>query len=605
MRIGEQAFAKEDLVYGHEWRKPDPAVIMVEEAEDEMCPEDSILLIVRIPTTGSQVLKLYFCMTLEDEPTIVQLAGLFDSRLTDTGLENIVDLEVDANVNPPFCHGFHFITRGTPPADKVYFLLSNSFFQYFDHGFSGWVIEGYAERRPFWNPNDLFYIWNMINVYEAWPWPNPYIFQQMTPYPTFSQLQDFHLDASVFGNVKLTQTEIEVVDSVIDVEDDVIGGGPGSGWPVGVIYHKPVFRQYDYDGTLVHDNDIDGMLSNYYSSGYPYESDADPVKDLAYTPLSIRPSGDNYYIFVAKNEVNLFGHRSEKVQKLLWTPGAASPSFVTEKPEHYQNSGPPGDYYLYYSDDIYFVGVRTFVWQYNAPSWATTRYEVWRTGDTLTLHFYDLTIARSGYIDHWLCGATTGHTELRSYYTCAISPLGWHIQDEKTYLVYADTVVSDNYNNELDGTHPGYLHETYFENTVKNYMKVTGLMGSDIELRASDGAEIKSIYGFLVRYNFDNLGQYYWAVATWSCAGTEVRDVSLSVFGDKLLISYLVVGVYKQINEYNSDWSNLITTHELEETMLERVFAFYDMTTETLIWRGTIDIVPATERATAGFLMAP
>lgn len=603
LSTGERVVVREDLVYGHEWRKPAP-VLEVKEPEFLPCPEGAILLIVRI-SDGSRAHKYFFCMTLEAEPAIVELSGLQDPRLVDTGLDNVIDLEVSAGVIPSFCQGFNYIVRGVGDAQKTYVLLSNSFYQHFEHYFSGWSIEGYAERRPFWNTNPDYYIWNMSEVYIAWPWPNPYLFQQIVRYPIYSQVQDFHLDASIFGNVKLTQAEIEIISTEIDVHDDITNLSMGGGQPVGVIYHKPAFKRYDYNGEVLSSKDLNQMLGSFYSSGYPYDADADPVKDTVYTPLSIVPSGSNYLLFVAKNEVNLFGHKSEKVQKLLWTPGNALPSFVAEKPEHYQNSGPPGNYYLYYSDDIYLTGVRTFVWQYDAPSHAVTRYEVWRTGDTLTLYFYDLTIVRSGYIDHWLCGATTGHTELRRYYTCGICPLGWHRQDGKTYLVYANVVVSDNYNNESDGSHPGYLHETYFENTVKASLKATGLVGSDIELKTLEGEEIKSVYGFLVRYNFDYIHDLNWAVATWGCSGTEVRDISLSVFGDKLLVSYLVVRVVKYMNDYESDWSDLSTSYELSETILERVFAFYDLPTETLIWRGEIDLIPKDERATVGFLMSP
>ena len=85
-------------------------------------------------------------------------------------------------------------------------------------------------------------------------------------------------------------------------------------------------------------------------------------------------------------------------------------------------------------------------------------------------------------------------------------------------------------------------------------------------------------------------------------SGVEIRDVSVSKYGDLLLVTFLLAEVYQEKPEWypGSYYRNIAPSAVSTETLTDRIYQFYSIPDKTILWTGRI--VGDGERLTAGFV---
>ena len=445
---------------------------------------------------------------------------------------------------------------------------------------------------------------------DGLPQPNPWILFRAGSPPPIGERQDTQLDTSLLRAVFLTEDTVTLVDNSIGVHDFTVEGAFGNLYSACVMFNKPVFKQYDYDGNLLCEYDLTQLLKNYYGTNYPFipepEGGDERLCGAGYTPVAILPDGDHYLLYVLRSDIEKppFGRYIEVLHKLkLELDGSLV--YLTEFDE--TQAERPGD--IIVALDSYH---RTVYWTdnmhisvYHTDSWVSgvTWPKIYKATDRITFIFYDLTVILTDDVYWYRSGPYPQFAE-HMLYTCSVAPLAWERIDGKSFLVYGEIRVtaSETFDEIIDGEQVWHF---YFIDQVKAYLKATDLEPLEFELKDSEGNEIVSAYNF-----------HTWRTASswtrsWSVSGREVRNVCISVFGSIIMITYLVVSVSRQMGTLHVEGGGGLSTsgeHNLSESIIERVFAFYDsskpLEEERLIWRGKIDEVPDEEYATAGFLMA-
>jgi len=104
---------------------------------------------------------------------------------------------------------------------------------------------------------------------------------------------------------------------------------------------------------------------------------------------------------------------------------------------------------------------------------------------------------------------------------------------------------------------------------------------ADKEIQNITDAEY--IFVEALKYN----GNYYGS--SWGCSGTEIRDVGIAIGEEKILITYAIVQISKELDEkwYQEGYPNDWTEHVFQEEIIARIFAFFDFD-GNLLWLGQI-----------------
>ena len=104
---------------------------------------------------------------------------------------------------------------------------------------------------------------------------------------------------------------------------------------------------------------------------------------------------------------------------------------------------------------------------------------------------------------------------------------------------------------------------------------------ADKEIQNITDAEY--IFVEALKYN----GNYYGS--SWGCSGTEIRDVGIAIGEEKILVTYAIVQISKELDEkwYQEGYPNDWTEHVFQEEIIARIFAFFDFD-GNLLWLGQI-----------------